>query len=150
MEIDRMTSMNPDAGKTVCGVKCSKDLIIVADYGQPNVTKSGIWIPEGRSDEMFYAYRFDLWRYGEVIAIGPGRVDQRGRFHEPPNVRIGDVILFSRKHGTKVGHYYDHPKHGSLLFRFLDQEKAQATIPGFEPWWDAKDTQVHPAHQFSG
>ena len=148
--VERTVSINPDAGKTVCGVKCTKDLIIVADFGAPNKTKSGLFIPEGRAEEHFWSYRFDLWRYGEVIAIGPGRTDIAGRFFEPPDVRIGDTVLFSRKHGTKVGRYYDHPKFGRLLFRHLDTEKSVAVVKNFEPWWDAKETQVRPDQQFYG
>lgn len=176
-------SENPDAGKTVCGIRCMRNLIAVAEFGQENVTKSGIYIPEGRSggllamgqdgkaqdQEQFWRYRYGEWRFAEVISIGRGYVGnlytrqafearlQQGEkvvnkvvFHDPPDVRIGDVVMFSRKHGTKVGLRYQHPKYGSLLIRFLGPAQTVAVFDDFEPWWDVEKTQVRPDQQFYG
>lgn len=171
-------STNPDAGKTVCGIKCTRNLIAVAEYGQEDRTVGGIFIPEGRSGgllpggqdrDQFWRYRFGDWRFGEVISIGPGYIDnrwnervkqerqQRGLhtnggvvFHEPPDVRIGQVVMFSRKHGTKVGLRYAHAEYGDLMIRFLDPQKTVAVWDDFEPWWDVQAGQVRPEDQFYG
>jgi hypothetical protein len=171
-------SDNPDAGKTVCGVRCMRNLIAVAEYGQEDTTKGGIIIPEGRQGglltggqdrEQYYRYRHGEWRYGEVIAIGPGYIgDLHSRklmeqfakdgkilanpvvWHEPPDVRIGDVVMFSKKHGTKVGLRYRHPTYGNLLLRFLDPKKTVAVVDDFVPWWDVENTQVRPDQHFHG
>jgi co-chaperonin GroES (HSP10) len=171
-------SDNPDAGKSICGIQAARHLIIVAEYGQEDVTKGGIFIPEGRAGgllpgnqdkEQFWRYRFGEWRFGEVVAIGNGYVgplysgpmmEQRKAqglsesnptvFHEPPDVRLGDVVMFSRKHGTKVGLRFKHDKYGDLLLRFLDPAKTVAVWDDFEPWWDVENTQVRPSEQFYG
>jgi chaperonin GroES len=38
---------------------------------------------------------------GEVVAVGPGKVNTQGKI-EPMNVKIGDKILFSSYAGTEV------------------------------------------------
>jgi co-chaperonin GroES (HSP10) len=129
------------------------DLIFVADYGQPDRTEGGLTIPDSAKD--YWRYRFGDWRFGEVIAIGPGRHSRMtGKFVPMPiGVSLGDVVMFSRKHGTRLpGEMrFEHEKHGSLLMRVIDPMKAQAVMsPGFEPWWSVKSAQNDPREHFSG
>ena len=40
-------------------------------------------------------------RQGEVVAIGPGKLDEKGRL-QPLELRVGDTVLFSSFAGTEV------------------------------------------------
>jgi co-chaperonin GroES (HSP10) len=150
-----------------CPVVPRRDYVFVADYGKPNRTRGGIFMPTGAAHD-YPAYKFDLWRYGEVIAIGPGkrRVNKKGHLiggRVPmPDIKLGDVVLFSRKHGTRSELRYKHPvlstdryAEGSdlegLLIRVLDPEKIVAVVEDFEPWWDPEEcTPVTPSQIMSG
>lgn len=39
---------------------------------------------------------------GEVVAVGPGRVSDRTGERVPPDVSVGDVVLFGKFGGTDV------------------------------------------------
>lgn len=128
------------------------DYVFVADYGQPDTSAGGLFL--GNFD--FGGYRYDQWRYGEVIGIGPGRPNSKGVRKPMPEISLGDIILFSRKHGTRLPSElrYVHPtiksKEGFLI-RVLDPEKTQAVLTDFVPWWDVgKRQSVNPGADFSG
>ncbi len=55
-------------------------------------TKGGIILPETAQEKP---------RQGEIVAVGPGKFDEKGVLQEM-NVRVGDVILFSSYSGTEV------------------------------------------------
>lgn len=152
-----------------CPVIPRLDFIYVADYAQPNRTRGGIYLPKGAAFD-YPSYRFDIWRYGEVIAIGPGRpaTDKRGRekadgtLRPMPDLKLGDVVMFSRKHGGRTGLRYKHPvlttkryalddTLSGLLIRIIDPNQCQAVIEDFEPWWDPEEcTPVSPSQIMSG
>lgn len=48
-------------------------------------TKGGILLPDTAKEKP---------RQGEVIAVGPGKTDEKGR-HHPLNLKVGDKILFT-------------------------------------------------------
>jgi len=134
-----------------------RDFIFVADYGQPDTTEGGIAI--GDNDTDYWRYRANDWRFGEVIAIGPGSWSEDGSRRLPmPRIEIGDVIMFSRKHGTRLpGELrYKHPQYakgpaeGGLLIRVLDPEKCQAVCDDFKPWWNVHLSQLEPSNTMSG
>ena len=56
------------------------------------MTKGGIILPETAQEKP---------RQGEVVAVGPGKADEKGVVQEM-NVRVGDTILFSSYAGTEV------------------------------------------------
>lgn len=131
------------------------DCIFVADYGQPDRSKGGIIIADAEvvgADQSFTRYRASEWRVGEVIAIGPGRYDPDGNRIEMPEVQLGDTVVFSRRHGTRLSGdvRYEHPKYGSLLVRVLDPEKTQFRVHDFEPWWSIADGQLDPSETMTG
>lgn len=127
------------------------EFIFVVDYGQPLQTKSGIFL----GDYDHGSYKFDTWRYGEVIAIGPGKLTAVGQL-PMPDIKLGDVVCFSRKHGTRLpGEVrFHHPTYTSkdgLLVRVLDPDKTVAVVHGFTPWWDVvASARVNPGSMFSG
>lgn len=132
------------------------DYIFVCDYGQPDMTTGGIYY--GDSSTQFGRYRASEWRHGEVIAIGPGRIGPKGIRLPMPPIQLGDVILFSRKHGTRLPgdmrfrhpRYCDGPAAQGLLIRVLDPEKCQAICEGFQPWWNVQDSQLDPSGVMTG
>lgn len=145
--------MSIDAGKKVpeWPWRPILDYIFVADYGQPDRSEGGLYL----GDFDFGGYKFDTWRYGEVIAIGPGRPGKHGVIKAMPDIKLGDVVMFSRKHGTRLpGEIrYVHPTIQSkdgLLVRVLDPMKTVAVIEGFKPWWNVADRQLDPGIHFSG
>lgn len=132
------------------------DFIFVADYGQPDVTPGGIVQPDDAG--QYWRYRANDWRFGEVIAIGPGRRRPDGTRMPMPPVSIGDVIMFSRKHGTRLpgDMRYKHPKYAKgqaaagLLIRVLDPVKCQGVCEGFVPWWNVHLSQLEPSGTMTG
>jgi co-chaperonin GroES (HSP10) len=133
-----------------------RDYIYVCDYGQPDVSTGGIYY--GDSPTEFHRYRQSEWRHGEVIAIGPGQLMADGSRLPMPPIKLGDVILFSRKHGTRLPGdiRFQHPKYSTgpaaegLLIRVLDPEKCQAVCEGFEPWWNVQESQLDPSGVLTG
>jgi len=128
-----------------------REFIYVADFGQPDKTPGGIYI----GDFDFGVYKFGTWRYGEVIAIGPGGFGKKGHRKPILGIELGDVVMFSRKHGTRLpGEIrYEHPKYPGregLLVRVLDPDKTVAVVEDFEPWWNVLDRQLDPGIHFSG
>lgn len=131
------------------------DKIFVCDYGQPDMTEGSIYY--GDSSE-FGRYRFSEWRHGEVIAIGPGRREGGSRL-PVQDIELGDVIMFSRKHGTRLPgelryqhpkYTDDHPASKGLLIRVLDPDKCNSVCVGFVPWWNVQDSQLDPSGIMTG
>lgn len=131
--------------------------IYVADFGQPDRSSGGIIY--GDSTKEYGRYRMSEWRHGEVIAIGPGGILPNGNRSKMPAVNIGDVVMFSRKHGTRLPgelryqhpkYTGDHPAAQGLLIRVLDPWKCQAVCEGFVPWWDVQGSQMDPSKTLSG
>ena len=56
------------------------------------VTKGGILLPETAQEKP---------RQGEIIAIGPGKIDEKGVL-KVLELRVGDNVLFSSYAGTEV------------------------------------------------
>lgn len=133
-----------------------RDMIFVCDYGQPDMTKGGLFY--GNSKTQFGRYRASEWRHGEVIAIGPGAFGKDGSRLPMPQLDIGDVVMFSRKHGTRLPgdlrfkhpKYSDGPAAAGLLIRVLDPEKCRGVCEDFVPWWNVQDSQLDPSGEMTG
>lgn len=137
------------------------DYIFVVDFGQPDRSRGGILIPD-ETAKQFWRYRYDLWRFGEVVALGPGRpfeefIEELDGIPEGlvpmPNIKIGDTVMFSRKHGTRLGSgwTFKHSKYDRpLLIRVLDPSKCVALLPNFDPWWNVEESQLNPDGVMTG
>ncbi|MFN3593952.1 MAG: co-chaperone GroES [Thiobacillaceae bacterium] len=68
------------------------DRIIVKRVEAERTTASGIVIPDTAAEKP---------EQGEVIAVGPGRLDERGK-RIAPDVKIGDRVLFGKYAGQTV------------------------------------------------
>lgn len=58
----------------------------------PQTSKGGILLPESAKEKP---------KQGEVIAVGPGKLDEQGRL-KALTVQVGDTVLFSSYAGTEV------------------------------------------------
>lgn len=68
------------------------DRIIVKRLEAERTTASGIVIPDTAAEKP---------EQGEVIAVGPGRLDERGK-RIAPDVKVGDRVLFGKYAGQTV------------------------------------------------
>lgn len=59
---------------------------------QAKTTKGGILLPDTAKEKP---------KIGEVVAVGPGKMDEEGKIH-PMHVSVGDRVLFSAYAGTEV------------------------------------------------
>jgi chaperonin GroES len=68
------------------------DRIVIRPTIQEEVLASGIVIPDTAKEKP---------QQGEVIAVGPGRLDDNGN-RIPMDVKVGDRILFAKYTGQEV------------------------------------------------
>lgn len=137
-------------------VRPRQDFVFIVDYGQPDRSPGGIHIPD--NSEEFWRYRQSHWRWGEVIALGPGKFEKGGvrRLPMPPGLKVGDKVVFSRKFGTRLPKLvYDirsmhYPEAGLLNVRVLDTSKIAGIENDFEPWWDLGKSQLNPDGTMTG
>jgi chaperonin GroES len=67
---------------------------VLVKRSEARVSKGGIILPETAKQKP---------KQGEVLAVGPGKLDTKGRL-QPLNVRVGDKVLFSNYAGTEMQH----------------------------------------------
>ena len=73
-------------------IKPLEDRIVIRQVEAEQTTASGLVIPDTAKEKP---------QEGEVIAVGPGRVDDNGN-RIPVDVKVGDVVVYSRYGGTQV------------------------------------------------
>jgi chaperonin GroES len=64
---------------------------IIVQRQEAKVSKGGILLPESAQQKP---------KQGKVIAVGPGKADEKGRIY-PIGVNVGDEILFSSYGATE-------------------------------------------------
>lgn len=65
---------------------------VLVKRSEIKTSKGGILLPETAKEKP---------RQGEVVAVGPGKVDDKGNL-KPLELHIGDLVLFSAYAGTEV------------------------------------------------
>ena len=73
-------------------IKPLEDRIVVRPMAAEQVTASGLVIPDTAQEKPQEA---------EVVAVGPGRVDDEGN-RIPVDVSVGDKVVFSKYGGTEL------------------------------------------------
>jgi len=73
-------------------IKPLEDRIVVRPVQAEQVTASGLVIPDTAKEKPQEA---------EVIAVGPGRIDDNGN-RVPVDVAVGDKVIFSKYGGTEL------------------------------------------------
>jgi chaperonin GroES len=74
-------------------IKPLEDRIVVRPLEAEQTTASGLVIPDTAKEKP---------QEGEVLAVGPGRFDDAGSKRVPVDVKVGDVVLYSKYGGTEV------------------------------------------------
>ena len=72
------------------------DRIVVKPGESEETTASGLVIPDTAKEKP---------QEGEVLAVGPGRFDDAGAKRVPMDVKVGDVVLYSKYGGTEVKYH---------------------------------------------
>lgn len=65
---------------------------VLVKRSEMKASKGGILLPEAAQEKP---------RQGEIVAVGPGKVDDKGNL-KPLELNVGDVVLFSSYAGTEV------------------------------------------------
>ncbi len=73
-------------------IKPLEDRLVIKAVEAEQTTASGLVIPDTAKEKP---------QEGEVVAVGPGRIDDAGN-RVPLDVAVGDKIIFSKYGGTEV------------------------------------------------
>jgi chaperonin GroES len=68
------------------------DRVVVKKLEAEERTAGGIVLPDTAKEKP---------QQGEVLAVGPGRVDEKGN-RQPMEVKVGEKVLFAKYSGTEV------------------------------------------------
>lgn len=68
------------------------DRVVIRRMGEERTSPGGIVIPDTAAEKPVM---------GEVVAVGPGRVSDKGE-RRTPDVKKGDKVLFGKYSGTEV------------------------------------------------
>ena len=88
------------------------DRVLVRRIEEDQARRGGIIIPDSAKEKP---------QEGKVIAVGPGRFDEAGTKRVPMDVKVGDVVLYSKYGGTEV-------KYGGEEYLVLSARDVLATI----------------------
>ncbi len=75
-------------------IKPLEDRILVKTLEAEQTTASGLVIPDTAKEKP---------QEGEVLAVGPGRIDDKGN-RVPIDVTVGDRVIYSKYGGTEIKH----------------------------------------------
>ena len=87
------------------------DRIVIKNVEAEETTKSGIILTGSAKEKP---------QEGEVVAVGPGRVDDNGN-RVPVDVKVGDTVIYSRYGGTEV-------KYDGQEFQILSSRDVLAVV----------------------
>ena len=73
-------------------IKPLEDRIVIQQVEAEQTTASGLVIPDTAKEKP---------QEGEVVAVGPGRIDDNGN-RVPLDITVGDKVLYSKYGGTEV------------------------------------------------
>ena len=73
-------------------LKPLEDRIVIQALDAEQTTASGLVIPDTAKEKP---------QEGKVVSVGPGRFDEAGK-RVPLDVKVGDVVIFSKYGGTEV------------------------------------------------
>ena len=92
-------------------IKPLEDRIVIKSLEAEQTTASGLVIPDTAKEKP---------QEGEVVAIGPGRIDDNGN-RVPLDVNVGDRVIFSKYGGTEI-------KHGGQEYLILSARDVLAIV----------------------
>jgi len=68
------------------------DRVLVKPIEKEEKTKSGIYIPDTAKEKP---------QEGEVMAVGPGKLDENGK-RIPLDLKVGDRVIYAKYGGTEI------------------------------------------------
>ncbi|MGV9183550.1 co-chaperone GroES [Arcanobacterium canis] len=92
-------------------IKPLDDRIVIRQVSAEQTTASGLVLPDTAKEKP---------QEGEVLAVGPGRVDDNGN-RVAMDVKVGDKVIYSKFGGTEV-------KYGDDEFIILSQRDVLAVV----------------------
>jgi chaperonin GroES len=81
------------ASVTKLQLKPLADRVVVKKLDAEEKTAGGIVLPDTAKEKP---------QQGEVLAAGPGKLDEKGGARQPMEVKVGDKVLFAKYSGTEV------------------------------------------------
>ncbi len=88
----RQTVTKVEVDTVSVNIKPLEDRIVVKPLEAEQTTASGLVIPDTAKEKP---------QEGEVVATGPGRIDDNGN-RVPLDVAVGDKVIYSKYGGTEV------------------------------------------------
>lgn len=82
------------ATKTKVNIKPLDDRVLLQPVEPEEKTASGIYLPESAKEKPIT---------GDVVAVGPGKLNDDGSRSEPA-VKAGDRVLYGKYAGTEIEH----------------------------------------------
>ena len=73
-------------------IKPLEDRIVIKQVDAEQTTASGLVLPDTAKEKP---------QEGEVVAVGPGRIDDNGN-RVPLDVAVGDRVLYAKYGGTEI------------------------------------------------
>jgi len=92
-------------------IKPLEDRIVVKSLEAEQTTASGLVIPDTAKEKP---------QEGEVLAVGPGRIDDKGQ-RVPLDITVGDRVIYSKYGGTEI-------KHGGEEYLILSARDVLAVV----------------------
>ncbi|MFY9262506.1 MAG: co-chaperone GroES [Actinomycetaceae bacterium] len=92
-------------------IKPLEDRIVIKQAEAEQTTASGLVLVDSSQEKP---------QEGEVVAVGPGRIDDNGN-RVPMDISVGDVVIYSKYGGTEV-------KYGSEEYLILSQRDVLAVV----------------------
>ncbi len=74
-------------------IKPLEDRILVQPLDAEQTTASGLVIPDTAKEKP---------QEGKVLAVGPGRFDEDGEKRIPLDVKVDDIVIYSKYGGTEI------------------------------------------------
>ena len=92
-------------------IKPLEDRVVVKSLEAEQTTASGLVIPDTAKEKP---------QEGEVLAVGPGRIDDHGN-RVPLDIAVGDRVIYSKYGGTEI-------KHGGEEYLILSARDVLAVV----------------------
>ena len=74
-------------------IKPLEDRILVQTLEAEQTTASGLVIPDTAKEKS---------QEGKVLAVGPGRMNEDNVLRIPIDIKVGDIVIYSKYGGTEV------------------------------------------------
>lgn len=78
-------------GKTNLKIQPLEDRVVIVPAEEAEAMRGGLYIPDTAKEKP---------TQGEVIAVGPGRVEKGARV--PMDLKVGDKVIYGKYSGTTV------------------------------------------------